>query len=117
MDPDGGCACEKEECPTGDEQLKCSDEKCKGGDDKKCSVNPYTDCECIVECPTGDEQLVCSDEKCKGGGDKKCTVEPNKDCDCKVEDEECPTGLATLRDEQCGGVSEDGLCKGVSRNR
>lgn len=74
--PSSGCVCDSDSCPTGDQQPECSDPKCKGGDDKKCSAD-NKGCACVVEekeeCPKGFNTLMChecggatDDKKCKG---------------------------------------------------
>jgi len=67
------CACESTSCPTGNQQPKCSDPKCKGGKDKNYSADDQG-CDCTEEkCPSGKDTLFCDDcggadqnNKCKG---------------------------------------------------
>lgn len=85
-----GCECEKK-CPTGDQQLKCEDDKCKGEKEGKCTVDGNKGCECSKnECPDDIDLPLCSD--C---GD----LEHDKNL-CKNKDAPC-----------CKGVS-DFLCAG-----
>lgn len=69
-----GCACESTSCPTGDQELQCSDPSCKGGNDNKCTVDDQgCDCAEDPECPIGLDTLAChecgdadQESKCKG---------------------------------------------------
>lgn len=108
-----GCSCEEESCPTGDKQPKCSDPKCEGNDDKKCT-NENKGCECTEACPSGDQQPKCSDPICKGDDDKKCTNE-NKGCECADNSKDCPSKIEeTPLCDKCGG-NKDGKCIGVCK--